>query len=54
MSERAGHDIPIEHAVDDYVRWVLPAKPDERSILGVDTVAMPVIAWDDDDPLPHD
>ena len=54
MSERAGHDIPIEQAVDDYVRWVLPAKPDERAILGVDTVAMPVIAWDDDDPAPAD
>ncbi|MBK8868457.1 MAG: DUF4032 domain-containing protein [Dermatophilaceae bacterium] len=53
MSERAGYDIPIEWAVADYVHWVLPNKPDERSILGVDTVAMPVLAWDDDEAEPR-
>ncbi len=44
MSERAGTDIPIGDAVRDYVDNVLPAKPDERSVLGVDTVEMPVIS----------
>jgi hypothetical protein len=44
MSERAGHDVPIEQAITDYVATVLPGKPDEAAILGVDTVEMPVIA----------
>jgi len=44
LSERAGHDVPLREAIADYVRTVLPAKPDERSVLGVDTVAMPVLA----------
>ncbi|XVX19699.1 DUF4032 domain-containing protein [Actinomycetota bacterium] len=47
MSERFGHDIPIMDAVDDYLYWVLPTKPDEQSVVGVDTVEMPVVAWDD-------
>lgn len=47
MSERAGHDIPLEEAVQDYIRTVLPAKPEEKAVLGVDTVEMPVIAWPD-------
>jgi hypothetical protein len=47
MSERVGHDIPIEDAVQDYIRTVLPAKPEEKSVLGVDTVEMPVIARPD-------
>lgn len=44
MSERAGRDIPIPDAVKDYVSQVLPAKPDEKAVLGVDTVEMPVVA----------
>ncbi len=48
MSERAGTDIPIRLAVRDYVDQVLPAKPDEQSVLGVDTVEMPVVAMFDD------
>ena len=44
MSERAGTDIPITAAVADYVGTVLPAKPDEQAVLGVDTVEMPVVA----------
>ncbi|PKW26623.1 DUF4032 domain-containing protein [Phycicoccus duodecadis] len=43
LAERAQHDIPIEEAIDDYVASVLPAKPDERAVLGVDTAEMPVI-----------
>ena len=44
MAERAQHDIPIEAAIDDYVASVLPGKPDERAVLGVDTREQPVIA----------
>ncbi|KGN34362.1 lipopolysaccharide kinase [Knoellia sinensis KCTC 19936] len=44
MAERAQHDIPIEDAIEDYVASILPSKPDEVSVVGVDTVEMPVIA----------
>jgi hypothetical protein len=44
MSEKANHDVPIEDAIKDYVATVLPGKPDEKSVLGVDTVEMPVVA----------
>ncbi|MGN6753713.1 MAG: DUF4032 domain-containing protein [Intrasporangium sp.] len=47
MSERAGHDVPIEDAIQDYIRTVLPAKPEEEAVVGVDTVEMPVIARHD-------
>lgn len=48
MSERAGHDMPIEDAIRDYVATVLPGKPDEATVVGVDTVEMPVVAMFDD------
>ena len=44
LAERARHDIPIEEAIDDYVASVLPGKPDEQSVLGVDTRELPVVA----------
>jgi len=44
LSERAGHDVSIEAAIKDYVAHVLPGKPDESAVLGVDTVEMPIIA----------
>ena len=44
MSERAGTDMSVQQAVIDYVDNVLPAKPDEQAVLGVDTVEMPVVA----------
>ena len=44
MSEKANHDVPIEDAIKDYVETVLPSKPDEKAVLGVDTVEMPVVA----------
>ncbi len=47
LSERAGRDIPIEEALKDYLSTVLPAKPEEKSVLGVDTEEMPVISWTD-------
>jgi hypothetical protein len=44
MAEKAQHDIRIEDAIDDYVASVLPGKPDEQSVLGVDTRELPVVA----------
>jgi CRISPR/Cas system CSM-associated protein Csm2 small subunit len=37
LSENAGHDIPITEAIADYIRHILPEKPDEAAVLGVDT-----------------
>ena len=47
LAEREKHDVPIEAAIADYVASVLPGKPDEQSVLGVDTVELPVIARTD-------
>ncbi len=44
LAERAQHDVPITEALEDYVATVLPGKPDERAVLGVDTEELPVIA----------
>ncbi len=44
MAEAAHHDIPIEDAADDYVDKVLPGKPDESAVVGVDTQELPVRA----------
>ncbi len=46
MAERLGSDIPIEEAIHDYVATVLPTKPDEKAILGIDTAEIPVLAAD--------
>jgi len=40
LSETADHDIPIKEVIADYIRYVLPGKPDEAAVLGVDTVEM--------------
>ncbi len=47
LSERAGHDTSITDAIADYIKTVLPSKPEERAVVGVDTVEMPVIARPD-------
>ncbi len=44
LAERAQHDIPLQQAMDDYLARVLPSKPDEAAVLGVDTEELPVIA----------
>ena len=44
LSEQAGKDIGLAEAVSRYVRSVLPTKPDEAAILGVDTQELPVVA----------
>jgi len=46
LAEHAQHDIPIEVAIDDYLASILPGKPDEQAVLGVDTTELPVIAHD--------
>jgi hypothetical protein len=43
LSERRGRDVPLPEVVADYLQHVLPSKPDEASILGVDTQEMPVV-----------
>jgi Domain of unknown function (DUF4032)/Lipopolysaccharide kinase (Kdo/WaaP) family len=47
MAERAQHDISLEEALDDYLAKVLPGKPDEVAVLGVDTEELPVLAVDE-------
>ena len=42
LSERAGHDIPMQEVIADYVKYVLPGKPDEAAVLGSDTAEIPV------------
>ena len=44
LAERAQHDVPLSQALDDYVAQVLPGKPDEVTVLGVDTEELPVVA----------
>ncbi|WP_299444616.1 DUF4032 domain-containing protein [uncultured Phycicoccus sp.] len=44
LAERAQHDIPITEALEDYIENVLPSKPDERAVVGVDTEELPVLA----------
>jgi hypothetical protein len=44
LSEQAGRDVQLTDAVRDYIETVLPHKPDEVAILGVDTEELPVVA----------
>ncbi|GAB3589463.1 DUF4032 domain-containing protein [Angustibacter peucedani] len=48
LAEQRGRDVPLREVVDDYVDNVLPSKPDEAAVLGVDTQAMPVVIPRDD------
>lgn len=43
-SERVGHDTSIWAAADDYLTHVLPEKPDEAAVLGVDAEELPIRA----------
>ncbi len=43
LSERASRDVGLEEAVNSYVVGVLPTKPDERAVLGVDTQQIPIV-----------
>ncbi|HKJ11348.1 MAG TPA: DUF4032 domain-containing protein [Ornithinimicrobium sp.] len=42
LSEQAGRDMTLQDAADDYVNTVLPHKPDEAAVLGVDTDEIPI------------
>jgi hypothetical protein len=44
LSQGRGHDVGLAEAVSSYVSTVLPQKPDEAAVLGVDTMEMPVVA----------
>jgi Domain of unknown function (DUF4032)/Lipopolysaccharide kinase (Kdo/WaaP) family len=44
LSEHRGRDVGLMAAADSYLAGVLVHKPDEASVLGVDTQEMPVIA----------
>jgi len=46
LSEQRGRDVGLMVAADSYVQGVLVHKPDEESVLGVDTQEMPVVAED--------
>lgn len=48
LAENAGHDIPMEQAVSSYVDNVLPERPDEESVLGLDTATLRAIGEFDD------
>src|SRR5665811_664497 len=43
LSEKAGHDIPMREVLADYLKYVLPGKPDEAAVLGLDTAEMPLL-----------
>lgn len=42
LSEAADHDVSLGEATEDYIRRILPAKPDEAAVVGVDTMSIPV------------
>jgi hypothetical protein len=44
LSEQAGRDMTLQDAADDYVSSVLPGKPDEAAVLGLDTDEIPIRA----------
>ncbi len=46
-SEQRGYDVGLDEAVRGYIEGVLPHKPDEDEIVGVDTHEMPVVLEDD-------
>jgi len=46
-SEQRGSDVGLDEAVRGYIEGVLPHKPDEDEIVGVDTLEMPVVLADD-------
>ncbi len=46
LSEQRGHDVGLVEAVASYVATVLPGKPEESAVVGVDTEELPVVADD--------
>jgi hypothetical protein len=50
LSEHNGRDVGVLEAAKSYLQTVLPTKPDEAAIVGVDTLEMPVVAAAATDP----
>lgn len=46
MAQDAGHDIPLQQAVDSYIENVLQHRPDEEAVLGLDTATLRAIQDD--------
>ena len=44
LAEQAGRDVALTDALRDYLENVLPLKPDEVAVLGIDTQQLPVVA----------
>ncbi|WP_109686627.1 DUF4032 domain-containing protein [Branchiibius hedensis] len=44
LSEAADQDVSLAEATQDYVHRILPEKPDEAAVVGVDTMSIPVRA----------
>ncbi|WP_460436845.1 DUF4032 domain-containing protein [Angustibacter speluncae] len=47
LAEQQQRDLSLAEALGSYLMHVLPHKPDEASVLGVDTEALPVLARED-------
>ncbi len=43
LSEHRGYDVGLDDAVRSYVAHVLPSKPEESSIVGIDTLEVPIV-----------
>lgn len=43
LSEERGFDVGLTEAIESYIAGILPSKPDEAAVLGVDTQEMPVV-----------
>ncbi len=46
LSEERGFDVGLIDAVQSYVKQVLPLKPDEKAVLGLNTAQLPVVSDD--------
>ncbi len=44
IAENAGHDVPLTEAVNSYITNVLPHRPDEEAVLGLDTATLRAIS----------
>ncbi|HET7476920.1 MAG TPA: DUF4032 domain-containing protein [Dermatophilaceae bacterium] len=44
LSQKAQRDVGLRAAIDSYISLVLPKKPDEAAVVGVDTQELPVVA----------
>ncbi|MCH8627911.1 DUF4032 domain-containing protein [Arsenicicoccus piscis] len=49
LSERLGHDIPIEDAVRDYTQTILPSRADEQTVVDADTQELDLTEMFSDD-----